>query len=320
MKNVYDLAIIGGGPAGISAAVCAASEGLKTVIIDNSPKGFGGQAGTSSLIENFFGFPEGVTGSELTQRGIAQAAKFNVHFKAPFNVAKVERCDNLFHLSDDDDILTSKTVLLAMGISYKLHDAINLSRFTGNGVSYGSPSLSENYDGKTIGIVGGANSAGQAAVYLASCMHCKVKLIIRSGSISDKMSSYLVAKVLSLPNIEILTDTDLIEARGGEVLEEVIISQGYQINPLKLDKLFILIGAKAKTAWLKSLVQVDDSGLIRTGNGGRQMQAMPGIFAAGDIRSGSVKRVAAAVGEGARAVNDIHAYLASMAMQSEIAY
>jgi len=315
MQQVFDLAIIGGGPAGISAAVCAASEGLKTVLIDNSQKGFGGQAGTSSLIENFFGFPDGVTGRDLTQRGIAQAAKFNTHFRSPFNVQRIRKCNRLWTLSDDDDVVVAKTVLLSMGIAYKLHEAENLSRYVGTGVSYGSPSLSENYEGKTIAIIGGANSAGQAAVYLASCMNCRVKLIIRGGSIEDKMSTYLVTKVVSHPNIEIHTGTTLLEARGSEVLEELIISKDGVVDVMAIDRLYILIGARPKAAWLKGLVTLDEHGMIVTGNG-LPMQAAPGLFAAGDVRAGSVKRVAAAVGEGARAVNDIHQYIVSMVTET----
>jgi thioredoxin reductase (NADPH) len=328
-----DIMIIGGGPAGLSAAINAASEGLSTILCDSTQR-FGGQAGSSSLIENFLGFPDGVSGELLTKLAIKQAAKFNVDFKAPFNATRImKKSNDTFDVcSDDEEIVNCKVVLLAMGVNYKSLNARNIARFIGCGVSYGSPSLSENYSGKIIGVIGGANSAGQAAHFLSSCIDCKVVLIIRGDKIEDKMSRYLIEKIEKSPNIEVLTHTEVIDARGGTDLEGVIIKTKDGNKDIDMERLFILIGAKPKTVWLKDVVVLDDNGFILTGNevshhkiwtrGGRKWNKMngiykplssetvPGIFAAGDVRASSVKRVSNAIGEGARAINDIHQYLA----------
>lgn len=326
MLTKTDLTIIGGGPAGISAAVNAASEGLCTILVDSTQK-FGGQAGSSSLIENFLGFPEGISGEELTKRSIRQADRFNVDFKAPFNVVDIQKNnDGWTIVNDDDESIECKVVLLAMGIQYRSLSAKNIARFIGAGVSYGSPSLSENYFGKTIGIIGGANSAGQAAVYLSSCPECKILLIIRSNRLEDKMSAYLVNKIKSAPNIEVFTNSEVTQACGINELKSVILSKNGILGEINLDRLFILIGAKPKTSWLKGKIVLDDNGFIVTGNDvilsdiykgynsslkPLPSETIPGVFAAGDVRADSVKRVANAVGDGARAINDIHKYLSS---------
>lgn len=306
--KVYDLLIVGGGPTGISAALSAASEGFSTILVDANPNGFGGQAGTSSLIENFFGFPEGVSGQELTARGMAQAYKFKVDFCTPFRVTSIKKQDNMFAVIDDDgDVFYCYSVLLAMGVQYKIHDAANMARFTGLGISYGSPSLSENFTDKVIAIIGGANSAGQAAVHLASCPDCEVKLIVR-GPTLDKMSTYLLDKLSLFPNIEVITNTTVVAVNGTERLEELTLDSFSKISTLKVDRLFVLIGAKAKTNWLQGVVALDEHGFIESVD----MEAAPGIFVAGDIRSGSIKRVASAVGEGAQAVNKIRSFLSTL--------
>jgi len=323
-----DLVIIGGGPAGLSAAINAASEGIKTTMCDAQPQ-FGGQAGTSSLIENLMGFPEGISGKELAMKSIQQASKFDVDFRAPFNAVNLTRSKNGWTVTDDDgEQISCKTVLLSMGVSYRSLNAKNVARFIGNGgISYGSPSITDSYSGKTVGVVGGANSAGQAAVYLGQCSECQVKLIIRSGSITDKMSTYLCNKIASMPNIEVIVDSEISEAKGVSCLSGVSLKQKDGYREIEMERLFILIGAKPKTNWLKGIVPMDAFGFICTGESSYKKLAetgeedifegrlplytecLPGIFVAGDVRVNSVKRVAAALGEGSRAVNDVHQYL-----------
>ena len=209
--------------------------------------------------------------------------------------------------------MRAKAILLCTGVSYRFLDAKDLARFTGCGVSYGSPSLSEKFEGKTIVVVGGANSAGQAAVHLSDCPQCTVKLVIRS-TIDKSMSKYLIDKLKPRLNVEIMEHTEIMEAKGGMRLESVIIKRGEGVEEISLDKMFILIGAVPKTRWLRGILDLDDHGFIVTGHkeGLSSMEAIPGVFAAGDVRSKSVKRVASAVGEGARAVNDIHGYIAKL--------
>lgn len=329
----YDLIIIGGGPAGLSAAVNAASEGLSTLICDSQTR-FGGQAGTSTLIENLLGFPEGITGDELTKRSLTQAAKFGVEFKAPFNVCDITKIKDGWKISsDEEESVTTKVILLANGVTYRADGVKNVSRFAGLGVSYSSPSLSVKYDRQNVCVVGGANSAGQAAVHLAGCTHCKVTLIIRGNSIEDRMSTYLIDKIKKLPNIEVLTGTVVDECKGYSELESITVKEVKkpgtetgleELREVKCDKLFILIGAKPKTHWLKGIVPLDENGFILTDGKAATTtewsrfhenripfytETVPGIFVAGDIRSGSIKRVVAAAGEGGRAVSDIHSYL-----------
>lgn len=311
----YDLIICGSGPSGLSAAINAASEGLNVVILE-SRMCFGGQAGTSTLIENYLGFPDGVTGRQLTDFAMTQAAKFNTEFKAPFTAVTLEQSGKCWKvISDDGEEVEAKAVLIASGISYKPLTAKNVARFVGCGVSYGSPSLSENYSGKTISIVGGANSAGQAALYLAKCKECHVNLVVRGHGLEDKMSTYLIDRIKKQENIDVFTNTTVEEAVGHDCLEEIILSQSNVPKTFHSDKLFILIGAKPKTGWLKGKLKLDTNGFILTGYDAQQLDynfmAADGVFAAGDIRAGSVKRVAAAIGEGSMAINDIHKYLSS---------
>lgn len=317
-QKIYDLAVIGSGPAGIAAAINGASEGLSTVILE-SRDSFGGQAGSSTLIENFLGFPDGITGSELTDRCIRQASKFNVEFMAPFNVEYVERGEDkiLKICSDFDDPIYTKSAILAMGVTYQLLNARGVARFIGEGISYGSPILStKEYEGKSVAVVGGANSAGQAAYFLSTCKDCTVTLIIRGKAIEDKMSSYLIDKLKVMPNVIILTETEVVEAIGENKLRNIWVQPTDRVTPghsLKCDKLFILIGAKPRTHWLsKCNCAIDDKGFIITGQWEYVMgTSIPGVFAAGDVRAGSKKRVQSAAGEGAVVVNEIHSYLST---------
>lgn len=323
MNTKYDLIIIGSGPSGLSAAINSASEGLNVVILE-CKMCFGGQAGTSTLIENYLGFPQGVTGRQLTDLAVSQAAKFNVEFKAPFMAVKLTQVGKCWQvMSDEGEKIEAKAVLITGGISYKALQAKNLSRFVGCGVSYGSPSLSENFTGKTVSIVGGANSAGQAALFLAKCKECHVNLIVRGDSLEDKMSTYLITRINKQENIQLYTNTTVEEADGHDSLEELGVKHsGSPIDThmtLHSDRLFVLIGAKPKTLWLQDKLNMDESGFILTGyqandtalNPRHFETSAPGVFAAGDIRASSVKRVAAAIGEGSMAINDIHNYLSN---------
>lgn len=321
----HDLIIVGSGPSGLSAAINAASEGLSVVVLEAKMQ-LGGQAGTSTLIENYLGFSEGVSGARLTEIAAAQAHKFGVEFLAPFlaiNLKQTGKCWTI--TSDEGDRIEAKAVLVTAGISYKALHAKNIARFIGCGVSYGSPSLSEDYSGKTVSIIGGANSAGQAALHLAKCKQCNINLIVRGEGLEDKMSTYLIDRINKAENIKLLTYTTVDEAVGHETLEEIIVCQSKPNNSNlsilheKTDKLFILIGAKPKTMWLKDCLQLDENGFILTGYEATDIRtdilnfetSAKGIFAAGDVRADSVKRVAAAIGEGSMAINDIHKYLSS---------
>lgn len=317
-----DLVIVGGGPAGLSAALNAASEGLRTIICESSHT-FGGQAGTSSLIENYLGFPDGISGTALTRAAMAQAVKFNAEFHIPFHVIRIEReQEKLYVIDDNEDRICCVAVILATGITYKRLEAINIGRFIGSGVSYGSPSLSDDFSGRTVCVIGGANSAGQAACYLAQCSGCNVILVVRSNSIGNRMSDYLVKKIEGYDNIRVMVNSRVLEARGVMELDGVIVrtqlSEQEETKELILTThLFILIGAIPKTQWLRSLVPLDEYGFIMTGNNTCSLELLPtecaqGIFVAGDVRSGSAKRVAGAVGEGQRAVSDVHTYISKL--------
>jgi thioredoxin reductase (NADPH) len=323
-----DLVIIGGGPAGLSAALNAASEGLHTILCESAI--FGGQAGTSSLIENYMGFPEGVSGHELIKAAVAQADKFKVDMFIPFHAIRIEReGDKIFVISDEEERICCAAVILAMGITYKRLEAIGINRFIGLGVSYGSPSLSDDFAGRSVCIIGGANSAGQAACYLAQCTGCNVVLIIRNASIEAKMSDYLVKRVREHRNIRVMENSRLLEVRGAMELESILVRTqipgGEEVKEvIPSTHVFVLIGAAPKTQWLRNHVPLDDYGFIVTGAAcSKETESMlssqcaDGLFAAGDIRSGSSKRVAGAVGEGQRAVSDVHTYLMKLSQAQE---
>jgi len=322
VKKDYDLLIIGGGPAGLGAAINAASEGLSTCLIDSGPE-LGGQARWSSLIENYGGFPDGISGTDLMGNFIKQAGKFSTELMCPQKATSIrEDGDHRIVITDDDDELAARMVIITAGLSYKRLDAKNLGQFMGRGVQYGAPTS----DPKSLGtcdicVVGGANSAGQAAMHLSSNPDANVRLLIRKG-IEVQMSDYLVQRIRATPNIIVCEGVEVTEVSGKNSLEEVTLksTQDGTIETIPAHHLFIFIGASPKTQWLNGTVVTDERKFILTGSrlpsGLWTLQrpplgfetCLPGVFCAGDVRLGSTKRIASAVGEGSVAVQMCHDY------------
>jgi thioredoxin reductase (NADPH) len=332
-SDIQDLVIIGGGPAGLSAAINGASELCKVVLCDSGRKNsltdpisyefeLGGQAKQSSKIENYAGFPDGVTGWELMKRFADQAVRLGTDILCPHHVnglQLVERGLKLVTTKEGARIIT-KAVLLANGLSYNKLPARGVKELLGHGVLYGAPTYPASKLGTcTVCIIGGANSAGQAVMHLAENSNIKIKLLVRGKkTIEDQMSKYLVDRIRACANVEVLQDYSVTEAIGTDRLEAVKVSCGEGEKVIKTDHLFIYIGAAPKTEWLNGSVRVDQRSYIATGTDlgtlyGPKLPfetSMPGVFAAGDTRLGSAKRVAAAVGEGSGAVSSVHSYLA----------
>ena len=325
-----DVTIVGAGPAGLAAAVYAASEGLNTVVLESYAPG--GQAGSSSLIENFFGFPTGVSGGDLTWLAQLQAYRFGAKFSTPSQVLA-------FRYTPDDEycaciesegcsaILRAKTVLIATGADYGRLDAENRERFEGVGVYYAATALEGQIcRNETVIVVGSGNSAGQAAMFLSDGAR-KVLLVVRGNDITNKMSDYLSRRVQAQKNIEILYRTEIRRMSGDQKLEEIELenTKTGEREVVRTPAVFSMIGARPCTEWLPEEIARDDKGFIKTGTAVADAPAwrankhqptpmetsLPGVFAAGDVRSGSVKRCAAAVGEGGMAVAGIHLRLAS---------
>ncbi len=321
----YDLIVVGGGPAGLAGAVYGASEGLKTVLVESTVTG--GQAGTSSQIENYLGFPSGVTGADLARRATTQAKRFGAEVVVPLAVTsiRVEDPYRILTLSDGSE-LSCHALLLATGMAVRRLDVPGIDDFTGAGVFYGA-ALSEASAcrGEHIFVVGGANSAGQATM-LFSRYASKVTMIVRRDSLRATMSSYLLDRIEATENVEVLTGAQVVEARGDKSLTEISVDVGGTVETFEAGHLFIFIGAAPRSECAAHLVETDDGGFILTGpdllDAGTALQGwplerspflletnVPGIFAAGDVRHGSTKRVAAAVGEGSASVAMIHRYL-----------
>jgi thioredoxin reductase (NADPH) len=325
-KKVYDLVVVGAGPAGLAAAVYAASEGLDTVVLERT--GPGGQAGRSMRIENYLGFPTGITGSELAERAVVQAGKFGARLQVPtpVNGLKFENLYPVLQL-DGGETVTAKCLLIATGADYRRLVAEGCEQFEGSGVYYAA-TLTEAplCRGAEVVVVGGGNSAGQAAVFLAGIAR-KVYLIVRDDDLHKDMSAYLARRVEQTPNLEVMLNTEVRRMRGDTHLREVelVNNKTGETRTLRTSALFSFIGAVPRTDWLPTEIERDDKSFVRTGASVAQSplwsaRRQPflletsrlGVFAAGDVRSGSVKRVASAVGEGAMAVRFVHEYLSEM--------
>jgi thioredoxin reductase (NADPH) len=327
-RDVYDVAIVGAGPAGLAAAVYGASEGLRTVLLDRH--GPGGQAGTSSKIENYLGFPAGVSGSELTHRAITQAKRLGAEFLAPVDVQAVKLLGGLkvLQVEGGDEVFT-RTIVVATGMTYRQHPAGSLAELTGAGVYYGAAATeAQACRGGRVMVVGGGNSAGQAAIYLAGLAR-EVHVVIRRESLTDTMSNYLVEQIATTPNIRVRPFTEVQAVEGAGRLERVVLrcATSGEITTEEMDALFVFIGTRPHTDWLPPEVLRDDKGFVLTGRDSglrdgfakvwkESRQPLPlettvaGIFAAGDVRAGAMNRVAAAVGEGSMVVRLVHEYLA----------
>lgn len=323
----YDVVIVGGGPAGLADAVYAASEGLRALLIERSAPG--GQAGTSSRIENYLGFPSGITGEDLARRATAQAKRFGAEMITAQGVSRIRREDPYRIVTlDDGSEVSAYTVLLATGMQVRTLDVPGIAALSGAGVYYGAAmSEAASCRGHTVAIVGGGNSAGQAALYFAR--HARqVILVIRGASLGATMSRYLVDRIEATPAIQVASGTEVAEARGDAHLEEVVLRDAATgaLRSVPVAGLFIFIGAKPNSEMVADLVARDEAGFIltgpdvkscdRTAPGWAEPRApllfetsVPGIFAAGDVRSGANRRVAAAVGEGSAAIYSIHRYL-----------
>ena len=325
-KPFYDLAIIGGGPAGLAAAVYGASEGLRTVMIEKEAPG--GQAGTSSRIENYLGFPVGLSGSDLARRGVTQAKRFGVEILTPSEATgiRIENNYRIITLSNGSEI-SCHALILAMGVAWRRLDVKGIDQFTGSGVYYGAAQTeAAACQNEEVYIVGGANSAGQAAMYFSKYAS-KVRMLVRGESLTKSMSQYLIDQIAGTSNIEVLPFHSVVEVKGSDKLEEIVVkdSQTGEVKTLAASSLFIFIGATPSTEWLGDLIHQDDRGFVKTGLDIQkttpwQLQRdrflletnISGIFAVGDVRHGSVKRVASGVGEGSICVQFVHQHLANV--------
>jgi len=316
--RVYDVAVIGAGPAGLAAAVYAASEGLSVLVLDC--RAFGGQAGASARIENYLGFPTGITGMALMARAYNQAQKFGAEIAIPVEAAAFETGigagERRFALRlADGERVTARTIVIASGARYRRLDVANIASFESTSVHFwASPIEAKLCGGQEVVLVGAGNSAGQATVYLAS-QAAKVWMLVRGPSLAASMSRYLVDRIEGLTNVEVLTRTEISALQGTNgTLEAVCWRNGSGETRRPIRHVFNFIGADPNTDWLAGTdIALDPKGFIITGAGGRGPleTSVPGVFAIGDVRAGSTKRVAAAVGEGAQAVAAVHAYLAA---------
>ncbi len=328
-QPLYDLCIVGGGPAGLAAAVYGASEGLGTVVIEREAPG--GQAGQSASIENYLGFPRGLSGADLTHRAVAQARRFGAEMVLARDVVGFEaRGPVRAVLFADGSEIEARTVLVATGVSYRLLDAPGLEGLAGRGVFYGANAGDARAcEGEEVLIVGAANSAGQAALNFALFAR-RVVLLVRSDSLEATMSQYLVERIRAAPNVDVWLQTEVVGGRGTEHLEAVTLARraaGTE-EEVPANWLFVFIGASPRTDWLGPEVARDERGFVITGpelvgrDGARRWPltrppfaletSVPGVFAAGDVRLDSMKRVASAVGEGAMSVYLVHRYLATV--------
>ncbi|MEM9143801.1 MAG: FAD-dependent oxidoreductase [Bacteroidota bacterium] len=326
-EEVYDVIIIGAGPAGLAAAVYGGSEGLKTLLIER--KAPGGQAGTSSRIENYLGFPKGLSGSDLARRAITQATRFGIEFLSPMAVSGITAKGSYKSLElSDGSAVIGKAVIITTGVDYRKLTNTGMEALTGAGVYYGAATTEANTcKGGVVYIVGGGNSAGQGAMYLSKFAK-KVSIVIRRESLASTMSSYLIDQINNTGNIEVVPFSEIIEARGDKRLQSVVLrdNQNKKQEAREARAVFIFIGARPYTEWTGNDFAKDEKGFLRTGRDIADRELLhthwkkdkrpylletnvSGVFAAGDVRSGAMNRVASAVGEGAMAVSLVHKYL-----------
>jgi thioredoxin reductase (NADPH) len=330
LEGIYDLVVVGAGPAGLGAAVYGASEGLSTLALESIA--LGGQAGTSSRIENYPGFPAGLSGFELASRVLVQADKFGARTAVPQEAVSLRRENGHYHieLSEGREV-AARSVIAATGARYRRLQVPGLERFEGVSVHYAATEAeAQRCEGEEVAIVGGGNSAGQAALFLAGRTR-RVYLLIRGEDLGKNMSRYLVDRITNAVNIELLVSTGVRELTGEDRLKGLVIedNRSGERRTLGARALFVFIGAEANTGWLQGAVELDERGFVLTG---RELDdsaldddwqersrepflletSMPGVFAAGDVRSGSIKRCASAVGEGSMAVKLVHQYLADV--------
>jgi thioredoxin reductase (NADPH) len=330
-KPFYDLVMVGCGPSGLAAAVYGASEGLRTVIVEREAPG--GQAGTSSRIENYLGFPSGISGEDLTRRAIAQAERFKAEILSATEATslRIEDPYRIVCLSNGAE-LRCHSVLVATGVWYSRLDAPGAEKLSGRGVFYGAAmSEAKGCEGKPVVLVGGGNSAGQAAIYFSQHA-CEVHLVVRGSSLGAKMSQYLVTRIEEDPKMKVHLNSEILEVHGEEYLRAVtfVDRKTGEKTHVETPGLFIFIGATPQTDWLDDVVKRDAKGFILSGPNLAEGESrrpkgwkldrdpflletsVPGVFVAGDVRCQSVKRVAAAVGEGSIAVQFIHQYLSEV--------
>ncbi len=329
-QAVYDVVVAGAGPAGLATAVYAASEGLSVVVVD--ARAFGGQAGASMRIENYLGFPTGISGQALAGRAFTQAQKFGAQMRIPMEIETLE-CESAAAAAPlrvrfgGGGAVRGRTVVIATGARYRRPAIPSLEAFEGNGVSYwASPIEAKLCVGQEIALVGGGNSAGQAAVYLAG-FAAKVWMLVRGPGLADSMSKYLIDRIEGMPNIVLTTRTEIVALDGARESGLAAVRWRHRDSGREetraLRHVFLFVGADPATEWLRGCgVQLDANGFVRTGGacdrkGASLGTSIPGVFAVGDVRSGSVKRVGAAIGEGAAVVAQIHAFLASEANAAE---
>jgi thioredoxin reductase (NADPH) len=315
-EEAFDVLIVGGGPAGVAAGVYAGAEGLRALVVEDVA--IGGQAGTSSRIENYMGFPTGISGADLVWRGEVQAMKFGTRFAMPRRVARLEKLqdDSFCATFDTGQRIRATAVVVATGVQYRRLPIDRLEDFEGNGIYYAATEIEARYcKGMEAVIIGGGNSAGQAAMFLSRSVSC-VRVIVRGASLAASMSSYLSSRLVADPKIAIEFGTDVIALQGGDHLESVTVRDAKTGATRDIDTraLFIMVGASPNTEWLSGLVKLDDKGFVITGSsaempGSPFATSRPGIFAVGDVRAGSVKRVASSVGEGSVVISKVWEYV-----------
>ncbi|WP_158809228.1 FAD-dependent oxidoreductase, partial [Beijerinckia sp. L45] len=315
--TVYDVAVVGAGPGGLAAAVYAASEGLQTIIIESMAPG--GQAGTSSRIENYLGFPTGISGQALAGRAQTQAQKFGARLAISRAVTALDCSDNPFKLMlDDGRSVSARAVVVATGARYRKLDLPNYETFEGQGILYAATAMEAQLcSGEEVIVVGGGNSAGQAAIFLSRTVR-HVHVIVRRAGLAETMSDYLVSRIALSPKITVHAHTEITELEGDRYLRHVTWTnrQTCAAETRPVTSVFVMIGAEPNTEWLGGCVSLDAKGFVLTGrsvdasaSGSAYQTSLPGLYAVGDVRSGSVKRVASSVGEGSVVIHAVHQFL-----------